>query len=197
MQGGIAVGAHVPLHSQGSVASSEDDGFALLDPTELHLHRGPTGALRATVEGAHARSYLQVAVYRAFPLTDPGQWCVLLDGQSQEIGTLREPGGLDPGSAVLLNEELELRYLTPHVQEVLEIREETAEGGGWTPAMVWDLATDRGRLRLRLPNLVDHVRGLGPGRLLISDREGRRVEITDIAALSRASRAWLARFLSL
>ena len=183
--------------AEGTEEPLSDDGFALLDPGAVRLHRGPTGGLRATVAGDHPCSHLQVAVYRAFPLTDASEWLVLLDGQGKEIGTLRQAGGLDPESAALLDEELELRYLTPHVTEVLEIREETAEGGGWTPAMVWDLDTDRGRVRLRLPNLVDHIRGLGPGRILIWDREGRRVEITDVLALSRSSRAWLSRFLTL
>ncbi len=178
-------------------APPTDDGFALLDPAMLRLHRGPTGVLRATADGEHACSYLQVSVHRAFPLSDPAEWIVLLDSQSREIGTLRSLRDLDGASAALVQEELDLRYLTPHVTEVLEIREETAEGGGWTPAMVWELATDRGRVRLRLPNLVDHVRGLGPGRLLLSDREGRRVEIEDVTALPRGSRAWLGRYLTL
>ena len=181
----------------GAEATAPEDGFALLDPGAVRLHRGSTGVLRATVDGPHACSHLQVSVYRAFPLSEPAEWVVLLDGQGREIGTLRDGAGLPPESATLLQEELELRYLTPHVTEVLEIREETAEGGGWTPAMVWELATDRGRFRLRLPNLVDHVRGLGPGRLLLMDREGRRVEISDVHALPRASRAWLSRYLSL
>ena len=187
--------ATAAVAASGMVA--DDNGFALLDPGVVRLHRGSTGVLRATVDGERACSHLQVSVFRAFPLSDPEEWVVLLDSQGREIGTLRNPGDLDPESMVLLREELELRYLTPHVTEVLEIREETAEGGGWTPAMVWELATDRGRVRLRLPNLADHVRGLGPGRLLLTDREGRRVEIHDAHALPQASRAWLGRYLAL
>jgi hypothetical protein len=173
------------------------EGLGLLDPRALRLHRGPTGAVRATVEGEAARSYLSVSLYRAFPLSEPERWVVLLDGQGREIGTVRDPQELDPESRRIVAEELEIRYLTPKVLEVLEIREDQTEGGGWSPALIWDLATDRGRVRLRLPNLADHIRVLGPGRLLIQDREGRRVEIPSVQALSRASRAWLARYLAL
>lgn len=185
------------LPTPPSEAAVGDDGLALLRPALLRLHRGPTGVLRATLEGDRARSYLQVSVYRAFPLTHASEWVVLLDAQGKEIGTLRDPAALDAESHALLEQELALRYLTPRVTEILAIHEEMAEGGGWTPAMVWEMDTDRGRVRMRLPNLADHLRGVAPGRLLISDREGRRVEIADVASLSPASRTWLGRYLTL
>ncbi len=174
---------------------AEDDGMALLDPARLSLRRGPTGVLRATVAGPAGLSYLQLAVYRAFPLSEPGRWVTLLDGEGREIGTIADPAALDAESGRLLAEECDLRYLTPHVVEVVEVREDTTEGGGWSPTLIWVLETDRGPLRLRLPNLVDHVRALGTHRYLIQDREGRRAEIVDATALPAASRAWLRRYL--
>jgi len=171
------------------------DGLAVLEPSALRLHRGPTGALRAEVDGEAGLCHLQLTLYRAFPLSAPQQWVVLLDAQGKEIGMLRDPAALDADSAALVAEEIDLRYLTPHVREVLGIREDTTDGGGWSPALVWDLGTDRGPVRLRLPNLAEHVRRLGSARYLLQDREGRRVEIEDAAALPAASRAWLARYL--
>jgi len=173
-----------------------DDGLPCLTPGAVRLYRGPTGVLRATIEEEPARSYLHVLVYRAFPLSEPAQWVVLLDGQAKEIGMIEDPAALDPESQALCAEELELRYLTPHVTAVREIREDTLEGGGaWSPVLVWELVTDRGPMRLRLPNLLDHIRLLGPGRLLIWDRDGRRAEFADIAALDESSRRWLKKYL--
>jgi hypothetical protein len=172
-----------------------DDGLGLLDPAEVLLHRGPTGVLRATVGGDGGRSYMRVSVYRAFPLSRPERWITLCDGDGREIGTIADPQALDPASCALLAEELELRYLTPRVTQLLQIREDTTEGGGWTPALVWDMETDRGPLRMRLPNLADHVRALGPGRYLIQDREGRRVEV-DASTLPPDGRARLGRHLA-
>lgn len=185
--------------AQGAPAAAEGvgevDGLAVIDPRSLRLHRGPTGALRATLEGEAARSYLHAAAYRAFPLSESQRWAVLLDGQGKEIGMLRDPAALDPESAALLAEELELRYLTPRVREVADIREDTTEGGGWSPTLVWDLVTDRGPVRMRLPNLVDHVRRLGERRYVIQDREGRRVEIEDAGLLPAESRRLLGKYL--
>ena len=179
-----------------AAVAAPDDGLGLVDPAALSLHRGPTGALRATVGGDSGRSYLRVSVYRAFPLSEPSRWVTLCDADGREIGTVADPGALEPRSRELLAEELELRYLTPLCTEVVQILEDTTEGGGWSPALVWDLQTDRGAVRMRLPNLADHIRSLGPGRYLLQDREGRRVEI-DAGALPAESRARLGRFLGL
>lgn len=177
-------------------AVEDDDGLPCIVPGAVRLHRGPTGVLRGTISEEPARSYLHVLVYRAFPLSDPAQWVVLMDGQAKEIGMIEDPRALDPESQALCAEELELRYLTPHVTAVREIREDTIEGGGaWSPVLVWELVTDRGPLRLRLPNLLDHIRMLGPGRLLIWDRDGRRAEFPDVEALDAASRRWLTKYL--
>jgi hypothetical protein len=184
------------MRGDAAVPARADDGLGLLDPAAIALHRGPTGALRATVGGDAGQSHLRVSVYRAFPLSDPGRWVTLCDADGHEIGTVADPQSLEPGSRALLAEELELRYLTPVCTEVVQIREDTTEGGGWSPALVWDLLTDRGAVRMRVPNLADHIRALGPGRYLLQDREGRRVEI-DAGALPAESRARLGRFLGL
>lgn len=174
----------------------EDEGLPLMVPGSVRLHRGPTGVLRATVEDGRTRSYLHVLVYRAFPLSEPAQWVVFMDGQGKEIGMIEDPAALAAESAALCAEELELRYLTPHVTVVNEIREDAIEGGGaWSPVLIWDLVTDRGPMRLRLPNLLDHIRLLGPGRLLIWDRDGRRAEFRDIETLAESSRRWLKKYL--
>ena len=166
------------------------DGPPLLDPTAVSLHRGPTGALRLTTEKV---TYLHVACYRAFPLTSADEWIVFFDGAGAHIGILPDVSRLDPTSATVCREELELRYVVPHVREVLSVREEIAENR-WNPALVWDLHTDRGPLRLHLPNLQDHVRSLGPGRLLLHDRDGRRA-VLEPAELPVHSRTLVERYL--
>ena len=171
---------------------ADDRGLRRIDPERLRLHRGPSGALRASLGD---RSYLLVSAWRAFPLSEPDRWIVLLDGARHQIGVIEEPRALEETTRALLAEELDLRYLTPHVQAVRSIIEDTTDGGNWSPATVWDLDTDRGPLRLRLPNLTDHVRALGQGRYLLTDREGRRAEFQAVRDLDARSRAVLGAFL--
>lgn len=173
----------VPLWSV-SLDGGDQEGLHLLDPTAVHLVRGPSGVLRLLTESV---GYLQVSCYRAFPLSDAEHWIVFFDGGGAEIGMLEDGHGLDPESQALLHEELELRYVVPRVREVLAVREDSVENR-WRPALVWDVDTDRGPLRLHLPNLNDHVRLLGPGRILFTDREGRRVVFEQWQTMSPHSR---------
>jgi hypothetical protein len=138
--------------------------------------------------------YPQVNCYRAFPLTDAERWIVFFDGGGAEVGMLADLNGVDPESHALVREELELRYVVPQVREVLTVREDSVENR-WRPALVWDVDTDRGPLRLHLPNLNDHVRLLGPGRILFTDREGRRVVFEHWEGMSAHSRRLIEQYL--
>jgi hypothetical protein len=161
-----------------------------VDPDRASLHRAPDGALRLETEG---RCYMHVNCYRAFPLAAPEQWIVFFDGEGEHVGVLEDLAALDPASAAVLREELELRYVVPAAVGVAGIREEYGESE-WNPAQVWDFLTDRGPLRLHLPNLADHVRPVGAGRLLFTDRDERRCLLAP-AAVDPRSRALVARYL--
>ncbi len=168
----------------------EADGPSLLEAATLTLRRGPTGAVRL---GTPQATHLQVQVYRSFPLSAPEEWIVFFDGAGAHIGTLRTLDGLEAASAALCREELELRYVVPPVTEVLAVREEVLENR-WNPALVWDVVTAGGPIRLHLPNLQDHVRVVGDGRLLLTDRDGRRCLLVP-AALDAPARALVGRYL--
>ena len=165
-------------------------GPPLLDAAEVRMQRGPTGALRLSTP---AVTYLQVACYRAFPLTAPEEWIVFFDGRGEHIGILPDVSALEPPSAEACREELDLRYVVPRVTRVASVREEVAESR-WNPALVWDLETERGPLRLHLPNLENHVRPLGPGRLLLVDRDCRRA-VLEPAGLGPHDLALVQRYL--
>ncbi len=177
---------------EAAVASGAamDLGPPILDPAEVSLHRGPGGAVRLSLGD---RSYLWVNCYRAFPLSAPEQWVVFFSGEGRLIGMVEEPDGLAVDSRTVCQEELELRYVVPRVDEVVAVREEYREDA-WNPAQVWDVGTDRGPLRLHLPNVADHVRPLGDGCLLLTDRDERRCLLRP-SALDGRGRALVARYL--
>ena len=168
------------------------DQTLVMAPDRLALRRGDTGALEACGEDG---VWQPVAVYRAFPLSDPGHFVVLCRAGGAVLGMVVDPNALAPAERELLDQELALRYHAPHVTAVRRVHEDVSEGGHWTPALVWDVDTDRGPLRLYLPNLTEHVRVLGGRRLLLLDRDGRRAEITDVRALDAASRERIRRHL--
>lgn len=175
------------------VAASEDAvagaGLVRLDAGLVRLRRGPQGELQATVG---ERSYLRVSCARAFPLSQPDGWVALRDGDGKEIGLLHGLDGLDAESRCLVEEDLRLRYFTPQVTQILDLRDELT--GGRSGGVVWELMTDRGPARLHMPNTNEHIQVLGGGRLLLSDRAGQRFEIADLSRLDAGSRRLLSRF---
>ena len=173
-----------------SDAAPSDGGPPILDPEQVRLHQGAGGLVRLTLGD---RSYLQVACYRAFPLTAANEWAVFFAGDGSLIGMLEDPELLAVDSRAVCHEALELRYVVPRVRMVVAVREEYREDE-WNPAQVWDVETDRGPLRLHLPNLADHVRPLADGRLLFTDRDERRC-LLQPSALDGRSRALAARYL--
>ena len=166
------------------------DGPPILDPARLSVRRAPNGTLRLTEERV---THLQATCYRAFPLSAAEEWIVFFDAQGTHLGVVQTLADLDPESQAMCREELELRYVVPRVVELLGVREESGENR-WRPAQVWDVRTDRGTFRLHLPNVTDHVRGLGGGTLLLSDRDGRRCLLRE-ADLDSAARALVRQYI--
>ena len=109
-----------------------------------------------------------------------------------EIGLLAGLDRLDKESRALCEEDLRLRYFTPQVTAILDLRDELQ--GGRSGGVIWELMTDRGPATLHMPNTNEHIQPLQGGRLLLTDRAGNRFEIVDIRALDGASQRRLSRF---
>ncbi len=182
--------------------ATEGLDLVTLDPGACHLKPGPAGRLCGTV---HGREHAEIVPYRPFPLSEP-DWVSLVtvedsdsDGRRSdgdrsdwvELGVLPNAGALDPESRAALDAALVLRYFLPRVQQISAVRDEDP---GQSGAVVWDLQTDRGPMRLRMPNLFEGIQQLPSGRLLLSGGEGNRADIPDVAAMDPASRRLLERY---
>lgn len=148
-------------------------------PEKVRLFRDPNGNLRLTLEGD--RSYLQVKVARAFPLSDPNNWICYADGKDRQIVIVANPRRLDPETRLLTEEELRRRYFVPTVTRVLEIRQAFGVAH-------WKVETDRGPRRFVIRNLRESVQELEDGRRLVTDAEGNRFLLPDLDTLDPASR---------
>jgi len=154
-----------------------------LDPKQVRIFHDPHGFLRATVGD---RTYLEVSVVRAFPLSSESRYIGLLSGRLEEIGVIVDPEELDLESRETIAGELTRRYFSTHILQVTSIREEFG-------ATYWDVVTDRGPREFVSKGLRDNVTYLSGGRLLIPDVDGNRYEIPDLNALDDDSRAMVLR----
>ncbi len=159
------------------------DDVIILNPAVVRLFRAG-GTTRLTVEGD--RSWLQVAIARAFPISDPHHYIGFQDAAGKDIGLLVDPADLAPESRRILEEELELRYFVPEVTEVLSVKEEFG-------AVYWRVRTDRGEKELVVRNLKDSIHELSGNRAIIIDVDGNRFLIPDTRRLDSKSTGILLR----
>ncbi|HUT74825.1 MAG TPA: DUF1854 domain-containing protein [Armatimonadota bacterium] len=171
-----------------SVQPGEPPTLRYLDPEQVRVFRSEDGRLRATI--ADELSILAPRFLRVQPLTDPDRYISIreADPNGKEAGLLRRWRSLAPESRELVGIELDRRYLYPTVRRILSVRN------------FWGLVqcvfeTDRGVREVTLRDVHDNVIYLGEARVLLTDAEGNRYDIPDVAALDPDSRAQLARII--
>ncbi len=165
-----------------SLDAQREPHFPDLFPGEVRLFRDASNRLRLTVEGQ--RSYLDVKVVRAFPLSDPDGYIGFLDGKDKLIGLIREPDALDAESLALARKDMHRRYFTPTITEIFSMKEEFG-------VIYCDVDTDRGPRHFVGKGLRDLVQELGDGEMLFTDTDGNRYRIADWRRLDPRSQRML------
>jgi hypothetical protein len=163
-----------------------DQGYALeqelelLEPKGLRIYRDEFEDL--TLELEDGRVIRQIAVQRAFPVTNQDRFIVLRDAEGEEVGIIADISKLDRESHRALEHELERSYFTPTITQVNSIEEQFH-------IPKWDVETDRGPRVFDIGSNRRDVRVLGRGRIFIKDAEGNIYEIPDYRKLDTISRA--------
>ena len=163
-----------------SMAPEKSDDFVprYFEPTQTRLFRSPLGSARLEIKGEVC--YPRIAVRRIRPLSDPEHYISLWADEDTEIGIVRDPADLEPDSLAILNEELDLRYFTPTIQRILNVKVRFG-------VHEWDVQTTRGRMEFSVRGLNQNVKQVPPARLLITDVRGNRYDIPNVADLDAES----------
>lgn len=123
--------------------------------------------------------YPRVQVVRMFPFSDPKKYISIRtpDEHSKEIGIIEDLNQVSKETVEMLTEQLNLRYFTPIITKIINIKEEYGYA-------YFDVVTDRGACRFTI-NMGGHaVVHLSETRILISDIDENRFEIPDVNSLS-------------
>ncbi len=172
------------------MTTETDNPFAVrvLDPHVVRLFRTHPSdtTVRATIDGD--RSWRDVRIARAFPLSDPDRYIGLRDGDDKDIGIFETLHGLDAESRTVIDEELERRYFTPQITKVYSVSEEFG-------VVTWDVETTKGRRRFLVRNLKDSTFTLGASRVMMTDVDSNRYEIPDAYALGPQALVILSKIL--
>lgn len=163
----------------------ESKAVAAASTPVFQLMRKPSG--RLLFSGADSREHEGVVPVRTFPLTAPDEGIALVSADGHELLWIDDLRALPDFEAALLREELALRDFMPEITRLVSV------SSFGTPSL-WTVETDRGDTAFTLKAEED-IRRLKDGALLIGSGEGVQYGIADTAALDRASRRLLERFL--
>lgn len=136
------------------------------------------------------KTYERVNVYRTFPVTEPDEYISIreADEKAREIGVVEKLSELSSEQAEMLREQLRLRYFTPTIKKIIDIKTEYGYG-------YFNVVTDFGACRFTIHNGGSAVVSLSDTRIMITDLDGNRFEIPDITRLSAGERKKLDLFI--
>ena len=157
----------------------ETQGFSvnILDPRKIRIFRDESGRLKLIFDDN--KEVLIRRVVRAFPLTMPWRYIILIDENGGEVGLLRGLKCLDEKSMKVLKEELERVYFIPKIKKIHRIKEEFG-------ILIWETETDKGPRRFEVTSRRD-VKKMGKRRIIVRDADGNLYDIPDYADLDQKS----------
>jgi len=138
-------------------------------------------AFHVSVDG---QSFDDVRAVSVFPVSAMADYISFMDEKGKEVVLLRDPENLDEKSRKALEKALARMYYVAQIVRVLKITETHGIGR-------WEVLTDRGYAVFEVLNR-ETIRDLPDGRYLITDADGNRFEIRNLAELDPQSRAFVA-----
>lgn len=155
-----------------------------LSPDEIHV-RAENDRLILDLGGT---TYEDVRFRCAFPLSHPRQYVVVKDSDSAEIGIIKDLANVKRSQRKIILGALRDEYFIPAITRVESVQDLFG-------VSVWDVQTDRGRCTFRLQGRHQNVTETPDGRILITDVESNRYEVSDSQSLDARSRRLLARLM--
>ena len=149
----------------------------ILDPRKIRICRDESGRLKLIFD--NDEKVLIKRVVRAFPLTMPWRYVILIDENDREVGLLRDLGDLDETSMKVLKDELERVYFIPKIKKIHRIKEEFG-------VLICETETDKGPRRFEVTSRRD-VKKMGKRRIIVRDADGNLYDIPDYADLDQKS----------
>ena len=154
-----------------------EDEVQFLDAQSMKISHNPFKEL--DVELPDGSAHISIVPVRAFPLSQPNQFIILLDADKKEIGMIEDIKQLNKASRKALEEELEKCYFMPKITKIHSVN-------GNFGVTQWKVDTDRGTVLFDLRSRYDIV-SLDGGRILIKDVDGNRYEIVNYHQLDLKS----------
>jgi hypothetical protein len=153
----------------------------ILESDRTSFSRSSGGVLQGVIDG---KLLDEVVVYRVFPFRYTNKYISIRNTKGDELGIIRDIAELDEESRLEVEQELQFRYFLPKVTRVDSVK---SKNDLW----IWELQTNLGPTRITMRNLHEHMQFPEGNRIILTDMNGRRCEISDWKALDGHSRKQL------
>lgn len=156
--------------------------LGILNPKDVTFYTADGGFLGVKHKG---EDYRHIVLRRIMPIEMPMEYISIADHENKEIGILRDLAALADDQRKLVEVELDNRYYSPQVLEVLNVQDKL----GYV-YMGMKLKNKQGRIYEKSCAIKDvsrNIRTLPNNSVLIFDVDGNRYTIPAIKELSKAS----------
>jgi len=122
----------------------------------------------------------RVFFHRCFPFETPDEYISVLNKDGREYAMIRNLNELDEEAREIIESELDRKYLCPTVKRIKSLKEKLDYS-------FWEVETDRGDMAFSMHDTYRNIARVGGGMLIITDVDGNRYRIDDVAELDRKS----------
>ncbi len=122
----------------------------------------------------------RVFFHRCFPFETPDEYISVLNKDGREYAMIRSLNELPAESQEIIRAELDRKYLCPTVKRIKSLKEKLDYS-------FWEVDTDRGDMSFSMHDTYRNIARVGGGMLIITDVDGNRYRINDVAELDRKS----------
>lgn len=122
----------------------------------------------------------RVFFHRCFPFETPNEYISVLNKDGREYAMIRNLDEIDAESREIIVAELDRKYLCPTITKIKSLKEKLDYS-------FWEVNTDRGDMSFSMHDTYRNIARVGNGMLIITDVDGNRYRIKDVAELDRKS----------
>ena len=141
-----------------------------IDPHTAVFGKTPGGFLSLQYND---KEYKRINVHRTFPFTRPNQYISVSDSDKKEIGFILDLDELSKEYREIIEEELSVRYFTPEIIKVNNIKEEFGY-------YYWDVVTSSGPRKFTIQGGHSNMKTIDEIHLLVIDVDGNRYKMEDV-----------------
>jgi len=156
----------------GSLSDAADIHYLTKDNARFHKTEGQMLSLTVGEE-----TYPVVYVHCSFPHTNKRMYLSIRTVENKEIGMIHSLEDFTEETARLLEEQLQIRYFTPGISKVMNVKEEFGY-------FYWEAETTAGLCRFTVRSGGGSAKLVTPVRLLVTDVDGNRFVIPDMSKLT-------------